>query len=119
MKKNFLNKKFTATGIGSLSFENSNEACKFVKEVFENDIIFWPQLVKSSFLENMYVQFSEGLPAFKIDKDKTKVYFDTKAQDYQQQLEMSLEHYLNNDLDYFAISKDYAQGLYWWVSAAF
>jgi len=112
MKEAFLSKKFTATGIGSLPFVTHQEACQFVKEVFKDDIVFWPQLVKSSFLENMYAQFSEGLPGVKIDKDKKKIYVDTQAEDYQQQLELSLEHYLNNDLDYFAITKNYAQGFH-------
>ena len=112
MKKDFLKKKFTATGVGSLPFEDYREACEFVKETFKDNIIFWPQLVRRSFLENMYVQFSEGLPAIKINKDEKKIYVDTKTDDYQQQLELSLEHYLDNDLDYFAISKDYAQGFY-------
>jgi len=112
MKRDFFKKKFLATGVGSLPFQRAQEACQFLKDTFKDDIIFWPQLVKASFLENMYVQFSEGLPAVKIDKDKRRIYVDTKEDSYQQQLELTLGHYLNNDLDYFAITKDYAQGLY-------
>ena len=110
--KNLLNKKFSATGIGSLPFESHQEAIGFIKETFKDDIVFWPQLVKTSFLENMYVQFSEGLPAVKIDNDKKSICIDTKIKNYQDQVQLSLEHYLNNDLDYFAISKDYAKGFY-------
>jgi protein involved in ribonucleotide reduction len=113
MQEDFFNKRFIATGIGSVPIDDPTEACEFVKDIFKDDIIFWPQLVRSSFLENMYVQFSEGLPAVKIDEADKKIYIATRAQNYfQQQLELTLGHYLNDNIDYFAISKSYAQGLH-------
>lgn len=107
MKPDF---NFTPTCIGSLPYTNAAEACKKILREF-SEIPFWPQLPKRSFLENMYVQYSEGLPNVIInEKDKT-VSLRTSP-DLAGGIERAYEKFLSDDLDYFAISEKYAEGLY-------
>lgn len=107
MKK--FNSYFSATAIGSMPHKDAKQA---LDEVFLNfkQIPFWPQMPKRSFLESMYVQFSEALPGVKINEEEKKIYIDTQSA--EKQLEQCYEHYINDDIDYFAISPEYAQGLY-------
>lgn len=107
-----LNKKFLATGVGSLPHTDPEEACQFIFNNFKNDIIFWPQLLKRSFLENMYVQFSQGLPGVVIEKEKQRIYFDTEKKDFLNGMEETISAYSKEDLDYFAILPDCAAGFY-------
>ncbi|MCM8766341.1 MAG: hypothetical protein NC920_05860, partial [Candidatus Omnitrophica bacterium] len=57
--------QFQATGIGSLGHIHSPEATSLVLNLFK-EIPFWVQLPQRSFRENMYVQFSEGIPGIVI-----------------------------------------------------
>lgn len=103
--------KFTgdATGIGSVPFKDSAEA---LSAIFSNlkTIPFWPQLPRRSFLESMYVQYSEGLPGLVIDNVKKTIHLDTVKT--AAELECSYTKYLEGDLDYFKISPDHAEGFY-------
>ncbi len=96
-----------ATGIGSLPFVGAKEGFDFVLKYFRH-IPFWPQLPKRSFLENMYVQYSERLPGVVIEGEK--IYLE-KERAYDE-LEPFYEDYLSNELVPFAISPKYAQGFY-------
>jgi hypothetical protein len=49
---------------GSLPHTDPKDACQTVLETV--DIPTWPQLPRRSFLENMYVQFSERFPGVVI-----------------------------------------------------
>lgn len=60
----------------------------------------------------MYVQYSQGLPGAIVDEGAKRIYIDTQKDSYNQELEAAYEHYLADDLDYFAIGQDYASGLY-------
>lgn len=101
-----------ATGVGSLPHTSPYEACDLVSRYFKDDIPFWPQLPKRDFKENMYVQFSQGLPGVVIDENAKEIYINTAKDTYAQELEAAYEHYLADDLDYFAVSPDYAGGFY-------
>ena len=68
----------------------------------------WPQLPKRSFLENMYVQYSERFPGVVLEEDR--IYVD-RTQDLDPGLERLYVAYLENALDYGAISAEYAAGL--------
>jgi methionine synthase II (cobalamin-independent) len=100
---------FEATGIGSVPFRNADEACRIILENF-TDIPFWPQLSRKSFLENMYVQYSEGLPGLVIDQEKKTVHIDTSR--VASDIELVYGKYLDGDVDFFKISENYAQGFY-------
>ena len=60
----------------------------------------------------MYVQYSQGLPGAVVDQAGKSIYIDTDAPSYAKELESAYEHYLAQTIDYFAITKDYAAGLY-------
>jgi len=59
----------------------------------------------------MYVQVSEGMPCLVLDEEKKKVYFQTKG-DISGELEKFYEKIIENRVDYFKISEDYAAGFY-------
>jgi methionine synthase II (cobalamin-independent) len=73
------------------------------------EIPAWPQLPRRSFKENMYAQFSEGFPGITVTGDK--IYVD-RAKDMQKPLEELYAAYLENNIDKYAISPDYAAGLH-------
>ncbi len=106
---------FEATGIGSLPFVDPKESCRIVLENFP-EIPFWPQLPKRSYLENMYVQFSEGLPGVVVDEKNRSIHVET--QKAANEVELVYERYLAQDLDSFGISEDRALGLYEFLDTA-
>lgn len=100
---------YDATGIGSLPFKDPKTACRIIFDNFQS-IPFWPQLPRTSYKEHMYCQFSEGMPGIIIDENKKTIYIDSKKA--ADGMESVYQKYLDKDIDYFAISKDYAAGLY-------
>jgi hypothetical protein len=100
---------FDATGIGSVPFKDSSSA---LGVIFDNirSIPFWPQLPKRSFLESMYVQYSEGLPGLVIDDARKTIHINSARA--AQEIEAAYTKYLEGDVEYFKISKDHAEGLY-------
>lgn len=99
------------TAIGSLPYLNSEEAGSLMLRHFKS-IPFWPQLPDRDFRENMYAQFGEGFPGFTIEDDRLFVDKDSASD----QLEKFYQAYLDNNLSYFKISKDYAAGLHYFLS---
>lgn len=110
--RELLKKKFLACGIGSVPFRDPQEACQFILRNFKDDIIFWPQLTRRDFLENMYVQYSEGLPSVELDTANKTIFINTEKNEFPQELENCLQSYLDRNLEHFSISKDYALGFY-------
>lgn len=100
----------TATAIGSLPHSDAEAACsatlKFLKEAPA-----WPQLPRRDFRENMYAQYSEGLPGVVVDRERRKVYCDT-SRDLLAEIEEVYRAYLEGDFASMAISEEYAAGLY-------
>lgn len=92
---------------GSLPHTDSTAACQLALSTL--DIPTWPQLPRLSFLENMYAQYSERFPGVVIDNEQ--IYID-RDRDLDPELELLYIAYLMNDLEYAAISIDYAAGLY-------
>ncbi len=92
---------------GSLPHTDPAIACRLAGELL--DIPTWPQLPRRSFLENMYVQFSERFPGVVVANER--IYVD-REQDLDPDLERLYVAYLTNDLDYAAITADYAAGLH-------
>ena len=83
------------------------KACSLVARYLK-DVPVWPQLPKRSFLENMYVQYSQGFPGVVIEGES--IYID-RAQGSGKPLEELYTAYLENDFNKFPISGDYAAGL--------
>jgi methionine synthase II (cobalamin-independent) len=96
------------TAIGSMPHTDPAAACSLVTGYLK-DIPAWPQLPRRSFLENMYVQFSEGFPGVVVQEDR--IYID-RSQDLDKPLEALYAAYLENDADKYAVSADYAAGLH-------
>jgi hypothetical protein len=95
---------------GSMPHTDPAAACQLVLDVL--DIPTWPQLPRRSFLENMYVQFSERFPGIVINHER--IYVD-REQDLDPTLEQLYVAYLMDDLDHAAISVDYAAGLHYFL----
>jgi len=98
------------TMTGSLPHTDPIEACRLVTR-FLKDIPVWPQLPKRSFLENMYVQYSQGFPGVVIEREGEKIYID-RSKDLSKPLERLYQAYLENDFAKYPISQEYAPGLY-------
>lgn len=96
-----------ATAIGSMPQTDPVEACDAVLR-YLTGIPAWPQLPHRSFRENMYVQYSEGLPGVVVEEDR--IYIDRSA-DLTGGMEGLYQAYLENDIDRYAISPEYAAGL--------
>lgn len=99
-----------ATAIGSLPVFDPQTACDIVLENIPA-APGWPQLPNRAFEEGMYQQFLEGIPGVVLNRGKKKVSFDTVT-DREGRLLAFFERYLADDLDSFAISEEYAAGLY-------
>ncbi len=102
--------KGLATAIGSMPQVDAAEACASVL-MHLTDIPAWPQLPNRSFLENMYVQYSEGFPSVVLDHENERIYVD-RSGDFSEQLEKLYTAYIDNNLDQYAISAEYAPGLH-------
>lgn len=100
---------FEATGIGSVPFTDPEKACDLILDNFDT-VPFWPQLPRRSFLENMYVQYSQGLPGIAVDCDKKTIHIDSTR--VASEIEETYGRYVDGDSDFFRISEDYAPGLY-------
>jgi len=109
LKKSF-SFNFMATGVGSVPFLDVDDTCQRILKIFP-DIPFWPQFVKRSHLEDMSVQASQGLPLIKINHEKNSIYI-TSVNDQDSELISFYEHFMAEDIDYFAFGHEYAAGLY-------
>jgi len=96
------------TAIGSMPQTDPRAACAQVVK-YLREIPCWPQLPKRAFRENMYAQYSEGFPGITVTEDR--IYVD-RAQDLDRSLEKLYAAYLDNDVDKYAVSADYAAGLH-------
>ena len=101
---------FLATGIGSVPFQEIEGTCREILKTIPS-IPFWPQLVKRSFLEDMSIQYSEGLPFLEIDEEKRSLFISGRKS-AESELVAFYDHFLSQDIDYFSMSKTYAPGLY-------
>ena len=110
MPENIPHFNFLATGIGSVPFLDIEDTCKNILELFPS-LPFWPQFARRSYLEDMSVQYCEGLPLLEIS-EKERSLIVSPSRSTESELTTFYEHFLARDLDYFSISRDYAPGLY-------
>jgi methionine synthase II (cobalamin-independent) len=94
--------------IGSMPQKKAADACELVLHYLK-DIPVWPQLPHRSYLENMYVQYSEGFPGVVVQDERI---FVDRDKNLDQPLEQLYSAYLENDLEKFPISANYAAGFY-------
>jgi hypothetical protein len=107
-----LKKSFLVTGVGSLPQKDALSAINFVFEALSYQIPFWPQLPQKSFLENMYVQFSEKFPGLVVDEAQKTVSVNTDGQPYMDALEECFNKVQADDVDYFSLSNGHAQSFH-------
>lgn len=100
---------FITTLIGSFPYTDGAALCARLVNTVQ--VPAWPQLPRRTFRENMYTQYSAGLPGIVVDEAHQKVYFDTTA-DLSPALEEFYGRYLADDVDSFALPADYAVGFY-------
>ncbi len=100
---------FKATGIGSVPSLGVQDTCIHILEQLP-EIPFWPQLVKRTHLEDMNIQFSEGLPLLEIRQKKRALA--VSAGNRESELVAFYDRFLTEDVDSFAISREFAPGLY-------
>ena len=103
------NASLAATSVGSFPHSTPGAACDIVLRCFP-EIPVWPQLPAMSHLEQMLIQYTEGLPCVIIDSVKQRMYFDTSG-DPTAALEQFYQNVLTENPDYFSISEDYAHGI--------
>lgn len=104
------NPQCIATGIGSFPHTDARAACDVILSTIP-EVPVWPQLSKIDFREQMEIQYSEGLPCVVFDETKHRIYFNTSG-DYTCDLERFYENYIEENLNYFKISPEFARGLY-------
>jgi hypothetical protein len=67
--------KFLSSAIGSMPFTDIEHAVDV--SLSRLDCPIWPQLPKFGLNEQMEIQYSEGIPAIVIDREKGRMYLDT------------------------------------------
>ncbi|MBW2708178.1 MAG: hypothetical protein JRD04_02675 [Deltaproteobacteria bacterium] len=110
MVKTLPNFGFTATGIGSVPFLEVEATCKEIIGLFPR-MPYWPQFVKRSYLEDMSVQYSEGLPLLEVNEEKRTLSV-SRTGERESELVAFYERVFSEDIESFAISEAYAPGLY-------
>jgi len=93
---------------GTVPQADPQEACAQIARYLK-DIPAWPQLPNRSFVENMYVQFSQGFPGIAFREDN--IYVD-RTLDLNIELEQLYTAYLDNDIYKYPLGPDYAAGLH-------
>ncbi len=106
-----------STAIGSMPFSDVEHAIDV--SLNNLDAPIWPQLSYFGLYEQMEIQYSEGLPCVVIDKEKSRMYFDTSG-DYSEPFAEFYENYMvamdpddgTGDCSAAAISEEYSKGIY-------
>ncbi|MFC2021734.1 methionine synthase [Chloroflexota bacterium] len=100
------------TIIGSMPQTDPQAACSQIVHYLK-DIPVWPQLPNRSFLENMYVQYSQGFPGVVVKENS--IYVD-RSQNLDKPLEQLYTAYLENAFDKYPVTAEYATGLHSFLS---
>jgi hypothetical protein len=101
---------FLPTALGSLPHREVQPAMDTVQRYF-HQVPMWPQLPRRSFLENMYVQYSRGLPGACVDGEHERIYVDRRSPRLDAEIEAVYTAYLEARPEAFALEPDYAAGL--------
>lgn len=99
---------FMPIAIGSFPHKNADEAFKVIFKYFK-DIPLWPQLPKISFKEQMYLQYSKGLPGLIINLINNTYYIQYDDAIYEKIAEFFTNTFESNPEDY-ALDEDAAAG---------
>jgi methionine synthase II (cobalamin-independent) len=108
-----MNMDFLATGIGSVPFVDTELACEYILDKLPQ-APFWPQMVRLNPREDMLFQFSEGVVFIEVDPDERRI--SICSTHIELRLAEFYSMYLNDDIDGFRISPEYASGLHMMIS---
>ena len=106
--ENSFNPRGMATAIGSFPQKDPAEACDLIFKYLPQAPA-WPQLPRIGFRENMCAQFSRGMPALVLDPEGERIYFQVEG-DLPRKLETFYQRLIEDDLEYFALTDEYALG---------
>jgi methionine synthase II (cobalamin-independent) len=106
---------FIPLAVGSFPHQHPEEALDLIFRYLPQ-IPLWPQLPQRDFRENMYIQYSNGMPSVIIDEERQRIYFDTSSSP-EADLEEFYERILGEDLAQFAFPSAYASGFWAFVSS--
>ncbi|MCU0844924.1 MAG: hypothetical protein MUC76_08360 [Spirochaetes bacterium] len=112
-----MNKKFLATAIGSFPHTDAETALDVIFASIP-DAPVWPQLPRLGLSEQMEIQYSEGMPRAVVDREKSRMYFDTSG-DYSEEFGAFYEKYMeamdpdsgSGDCSAMAIGREYSKGI--------
>jgi hypothetical protein len=96
--------QFMATHLAAMPHRDAQKACRFILDHFPEAPCI-PRLTKSTRM------FLEGMPCLVVDSEKRRLWFDLTPQREGELLEF-YERYEADDLNYFAISREWATGMY-------
>ncbi len=106
-----------ATAVGSLPHKNAKDAIELIFHKFK-EIPFWPQLGGIDRHEDMTVQYSQGIPGIKYDKESEKYFYDAQSDEFFEELEgffMDYEAIVNEkdftNLEKYAITAPYSSSI--------
>jgi len=101
---------FMATGIGSVPFQDIGGTCRKICG-WAPLMPFWPQFVQRSHLEDMIIQYSEGLPLLQVNENERSLSI-RPSNARETELVSFYERFFAQDVESFAISREFAPGLY-------
>jgi methionine synthase II (cobalamin-independent) len=104
-----LPKKIGISAVGSFPHQDGEVISKMLYDSL--DIPVWPQLPRRDYRESMYVQYGAVLPCIVEDEERSKIYFDVSGERLVE-LEEFYERYEVDDVNYFGLKPDYAQGFF-------
>ena len=102
--------RFMATGIGSVPYEDIDTTCREICRWLPF-MPFWPQFVRRSHLEDMIIQYSEGLPLLTVNAGDRSLSV-SRSDTRETQLVAFYERFFAQDVESFAVSRKAAPGLY-------
>lgn len=109
--------RFAVIEIGSMPHKDPEVACDLMIGAAP-DFPAWPQLPNRAYLENMYAQYTEGLPGIRIDELNRKVWFQVDGEPIDG-LEIFYSSVISENQDNFAISGKFAAGLEMFLKGAY
>lgn len=96
--------------IGSMPQKNPEEAFKILNQ-YPLSIPTWPQLPKRSFKEGMIPQYIEGFPGIRVDEENKRIWLERDS-NLINNMTIFYEKIISEDVNAFAISEEYAAGLF-------
>jgi hypothetical protein len=106
--------EFLATAVGSMPHTNAADAVNLVLESLRT-APHPPQLSRLDPREQMWIQFTEGLPRFRVDLENLSYHFDTSGDPVPEVEEFFMSYFEvmeGGTSDRFRIGEDYGRGIH-------